>query len=57
MDDAFDCQKYYHSKYREKIGIIKTLHSSKLREIEELKNSNKVQEEKEEEGELPYISG
>jgi len=57
LDALIEENKKIREQYREKIGIIKTLHSSKLREIEELKNSNKVQEEKEEEGELPYISG
>jgi uncharacterized coiled-coil protein SlyX len=55
LDALIEENKKIREQYREKIGIIKTLHSSKLREIEELKNSNKVQEEKEEE--LPYISG
>jgi chromosome segregation ATPase len=55
LDALIEENKKIREQYREKIGIIKTLHSSKLREIEELKNSNKVQEE--EEGELPYISG
>jgi len=59
LDALIEENKKIREQYREKIGIIKTLHSSKLREIEELKNSNKVQEEEEEEeeGELPYISG
>lgn len=55
LDALIEENKKIREQYREKIGIIKTLHSNKLREIEELKNSNKVQEE--EEGELPYISG
>lgn len=55
LDALIEENKKLREQYREKIGIIKTLHSSKLREIEELKNNGK--EEIEEEGELPYISG
>jgi chromosome segregation ATPase len=55
LDALIEENKKIREQYREKIGIIKTLHSNKVREIEELQNSNKVQED--EEGEIPYISG
>jgi len=55
LDALIEENKKIREQYREKIGIIKTLHSNKLREIEELKNNGK--EEIEEEGELPFISG
>ena len=55
LDALIEENKKLREQYREKIGIIKTLNSKKIREIEELKNNGK--EEIEEEGEYPIISG
>lgn len=56
LDALIEENKKIREAYKEKIGIIKTLNSKKIRDIEELKNNKKVEiEEKEEE--YSFVSG